>query len=159
MPLKDLVARREYGRQYYLEHKAESQVSSAKRYREHRTEIKAATDAFRRAHLERANAYTRKYKAQNPEKRYEWKHRYLAKRRAAICRPFTRAAIYARDRGICWLCHKKVALGDVSMDHMVPISMRGDHTPENVKLAHKSCNYSRQATIVPAQMTIHLEGA
>lgn len=63
-------------------------------------------------------------------------------------------ALIERDGGICYLCGGEVEerrkfkrgqpRGDMrfypSVDHVVPISRGGEHTWENVKLAHRSCN-------------------
>jgi endogenous inhibitor of DNA gyrase (YacG/DUF329 family) len=61
--------------------------------------------------------------------------------------------IYARDKGICQLCHKRVKRGlpplhamAATLDHIVPIDpkrTRGQHTRANVQLAHRACNSAK----------------
>lgn len=63
--------------------------------------------------------------------------------------------LYVRDKGICHLCGGICDFEDYvrddkgtfiagnnypSIDHVIPLSMGGQHTWENVKLAHRICN-------------------
>jgi 5-methylcytosine-specific restriction endonuclease McrA len=50
--------------------------------------------------------------------------------------------IYLQD-GRCWLCREPVDPEDASMDHVVALSMGGDHTYNNVRLAHAACNSAK----------------
>lgn len=64
--------------------------------------------------------------------------------------------LVSKHKGICYLCNDKVdkedyrttkeghfIAGDTypSVDHVIPISKGGTHTWDNVKLAHRRCNY------------------
>lgn len=58
--------------------------------------------------------------------------------------------VFVRDRWLCWLCGGKVARGRrhpypdaPTLDHVVPLSRGGDHSYENVRLAHSRCNVGR----------------
>ena len=52
-----------------------------------------------------------------------------------------RLQVLARDRNICWICHRP---GANSADHIVPISLGGRPLdPANLRAAHQSCNSSR----------------
>ncbi len=63
--------------------------------------------------------------------------------------------LYDRDQGICWLCGEKCDFSDhtldergnfivgqnyPSIDHVKPLSKGGQHSWDNVKLAHHYCN-------------------
>jgi 5-methylcytosine-specific restriction endonuclease McrA len=55
--------------------------------------------------------------------------------------------IYRRDRARCGLCHRRVLRRfryphpeAATLDHIVPITKGGEHTPANVQLAHAKCN-------------------
>ena len=80
----------------------------------------------------------------NPEKGREQAHRGHARRRAAFVAPVSLKAIYARDKGRCGICHKSVPLEVASLDHIIPLAAGGTHEPINVRITHRSCNYSRQ---------------
>lgn len=83
-------------------------------------------------------------------KRY---HRRVWKERANRAVPIdTRLEVYARDRGICWLCNEQVNMaappGDgqgPSVDHVIPQShtLIPDHRASNLRLAHMLCNALR----------------
>ena len=69
----------------------------------------------------------------------------------------TAKSLYKRDNGTCWICGGKCDLNDYvtrngvfiagdwypSVDHIVPIVDGGEHSWENVKLAHRICNSRR----------------
>ena len=48
--------------------------------------------------------------------------------------------LFDRDEGICSLCGGRVYTKHVSMDHVIPLSRGGNHSWDNVKLAHNKCN-------------------
>lgn len=58
--------------------------------------------------------------------------------------------VFVRDRWLCWLCGGKVQRGrrhphpaSPTLDHVVPLSLGGDHSYSNVRLAHFICNSRR----------------
>ena len=94
-------------------------------------------------------AKTRRWEAKNPEKARQYDREYEHRRRARMKRVpseyFSREEIYGRDGGRCHICKKKVAKGEASIDHLVPISAGGPNTKDNVALAHTICNIRRGA--------------
>lgn len=64
--------------------------------------------------------------------------------------------IFKRDGGKCHLCGKKVDRSDASMDHIIPMSLGGEHSLVNVALAHQSCNSSKRER--PANEQLRLIG-
>lgn len=64
--------------------------------------------------------------------------------------PFTPLDVYERDDWTCGLCGAAILPelrfpdpGSVSLDHVVPLSRGGVHSPENSRAAHLHCNSSR----------------
>lgn len=51
--------------------------------------------------------------------------------------------IYQRDAGRCHLCGRLVRRADASVDHVIPSSKGGPSTMNNLKLAHRSCNFAK----------------
>ena len=51
-----------------------------------------------------------------------------------------RQAIIERDGSICYLCRRKLELGEITLDHVIPLSKGGKHTPENVRVCCLLCN-------------------
>lgn len=64
--------------------------------------------------------------------------------------------IFKRDNAKCHLCRKPVARHDASMDHIIPLSLGGEHSLVNVALAHQSCNSSKNNR--PANEQLRLIG-
>lgn len=71
--------------------------------------------------------------------------------------------LIGRDGGICYLCGEAVDINDFtidekglkrvhknypSIDHVIPCILGGQHSWENVKLAHLGCNCSKQGKII-----------
>lgn len=59
-----------------------------------------------------------------------------------------------RDNFTCQICHKKInmKLGcknimGYSFDHIVPMSMTGNHEIKNIQLVHLGCNLKKQTNI------------
>ena len=62
--------------------------------------------------------------------------------------PYTREEIISRDSidGVpyCKICNRPILeLGELQIDHIVPIEQGGDDVKDNVRLAHKKCNLRR----------------
>ena len=74
--------------------------------------------------------------------------------------------IYQRDRGRCSLCRKRVPAHFHSLksyaamptlDHIVPLSRGGNHTRDNVQLAHHGCNSAKNNRRCGSQMRLSME--
>ena len=68
-----------------------------------------------------------------------------------------RDAIYKRDRGVCQICHRRVARKALILDHIIPVSFAGTASEDNLRLVHKRCNSARGNSI-PAQIRLPLSG-
>ena len=76
-------------------------------------------------------------------------------RNAPVIETLDRRYIYDRDGERCHICGERVVLGiDATLDHLVPLSKGGNHTADNVRLAHRSCNSRRGAGRLPAQLIL-----
>lgn len=80
------------------------------------------------------------------------KRRRRAAKRGARSEPYTLAEIAARDRNMCQLCKKRVAMTKTVpdpkapvIDHVLPLACGGDDTRANVQLAHFLCNSIKSA--------------
>jgi 5-methylcytosine-specific restriction endonuclease McrA len=52
-------------------------------------------------------------------------------------------AVVERHGETCWLCHRSIADGELTMDHVVPRSKGGRATRDNLRPAHAECNVKR----------------
>jgi len=72
----------------------------------------------------------------------------------------TLKALYKRDNGVCYICGEKCDWLDVhegicggtypSIDHVVPVSLGGLHSWDNVRLAHLACNMKKSNKLIDA---------
>jgi 5-methylcytosine-specific restriction endonuclease McrA len=162
---EQIAARKAYDRARYLrEHDRFLEAARLKRERDpekHREGVRRSA-AKRRARdpegdKRRQAQATARWRARNPEKAREIvkavQRRHEARKRGAQRTEAVRLRILAeRDGWRCHICGKLVTKKNWSMDHLVPISKGGDHTYDNVSLAHVSCNGRRQDGRTPAQL-------
>lgn len=51
-----------------------------------------------------------------------------------------RARIIERDKATCYMCSRRLAIEDITLDHVVPRSRGGDDGDDNLKVACEPCN-------------------
>jgi HNH endonuclease len=99
---------------------------------------------------------TKQWTAANPERRKAIAREAASRRRVAlksgVVESFRHDEIFIRDNWICQLCQTPVDRTlthphpmSVSLDHIVPVSMGGDHTRSNVQTTHLRCNVRKNA--------------
>ena len=124
-------------------------------YTKHAEERRAAARAARASNPERVREYNQRWREANPEKAQA----HAALRRARVKGSpeavlIDRSVIYKRDGGRCHICGLRVSGARFHIDHLVPLSHGGSHTPENVALAHPKCNLRRHDGRLPAQLLL-----
>lgn len=162
--------------------RVQENLAQAKWRRENPAKWRAQTAAYRKKHREQlclAEQARRKAKPEEirarrnetpPEKRLAWSRQWrqanpeksqeISSRRRAVCQnapqieKIDRMAIYVRDKWICQLCFRKVALAEASLDHVIPLSKGGAHTAQNLVLVHRKCNASKRDRSVTQQMRL-----
>ena len=85
---------------------------------------------------------------------YEWESDAMQRARKAGARVVERVerrAVFDRDSWVCYLCHTSLdPQADVfdplsaTVDHVVPLSLAGEHTMANVRCACLGCNSRKQ---------------
>jgi 5-methylcytosine-specific restriction endonuclease McrA len=71
--------------------------------------------------------------------------RALAARMAEYVPPLNNPALFRRDCQICMYCSQQFAIGDLSRDHVTPMSRGGGDTWNNVVTACRRCNHHKGA--------------
>jgi len=124
-----------------------ARAARKRRYDRHRKELLEKSKAWQHKNRDKVNAARRRWRAANPERfahrNREHRSRVRARSRGNKVVPVDRLAIYERDGGICHLCGQPSDRKTFCLDHLVPIALGGPHSPENVAVAHRSCNRRR----------------
>lgn len=107
--------------------------------RENRLETARATGRDRSKVL----ATARKWRENNASKSLEYGHRYRARKAKAQIGQVSFDRILERDGMHCYLCDNAIEDGDLSFDHVIPLARGGAHSEDNLKPAHKSCNFRK----------------
>lgn len=175
MPYRNQEDAREHKRRYYSAHREEIRKQHAAYYARNRETIRAQANEYASTHRSEACDRTREWNSANPEKRraarlrYNERHpeskRSQCSKRRAIKRGATVGdlaaikAIYRRARETvkvnCYLCGKRIPLGERHVDHIIPLSKGGPHTAANLAIAHASCNDSK-GTKLPSEVGLLL---
>ncbi len=140
-------------REYGAKHR-EARISYAKAYYRARTLVASAyMRKYYRDHRDSRRAYNKAYGHAHQLEKNENKHRWKARRRANFVETVKPQIVYQRDQGICGICGQHVRLVQMSLDHILPLSKGGEHSYQNVQLAHRHCNSRRRAS-GPAQFRL-----
>lgn len=100
--------------------------------------------AYRERNKDRIATQARAWHKAHPQSRLNGNHRRRARVAGVYAESVYMPELYERDKGICGLCGLDVSLNQASIDHIIPISIGGPHTMENVQLAHRLCNVARK---------------
>ncbi len=112
--------------------------------REKRLDMARATGRDKQKDFENS----RKWRESNPLKFREYGHRRRARMAAAQVGKVSYDKILARDGMHCYLCNSGIADGDLSFDHVIPLIRGGAHSEDNVRTAHKSCNFRKNSRLL-----------
>lgn len=153
MACKDPEARRAYHREYNRawrelhreklrkkarEYKRRLRAANPEKSREYEREWRAANPGYHRewraANPEKCREALRKWRVANPEKCREHDRRRRALKRATTVEKFDEP-----EKAPCYLCGGPPE----HLDHIVPLSRGGTHTPDNVAWACAPCNLSK----------------
>lgn len=97
--------------------------------------------AFRAKERERNNLANASLTRSQRARRRETIVRRRARALGVVVLGVDRLAIIARDNSTCYLwCKRKLSDSELELDHVIPFSREGPHSPENVRVACKSCN-------------------
>ena len=63
--------------------------------------------------------------------------------------PAVRKKLFAREHGRCFYCLSLLRAGSWELDHVVPLSRGGDHSPSNAVASCHECNCAKGETSAP----------
>lgn len=129
----------EYRKQYRKNHPEKQIEEGKRRWRFKKEQMKGYNQQFRDTHP----GYYEEYRKNNKQRGADGTRRYRARKRGVFSIPYSRRQIFDRDGGICWVCKKLVDFDKWDLDHIMPIVVGGADIPDNVAVAHPSCNRRR----------------
>jgi 5-methylcytosine-specific restriction endonuclease McrA len=91
---------------------------------------------------------SRRYRAAYPDRERE----RLARRRRVMsaAEPVDYAAILAEFGMMCHLCSDAIkSRSDLDFDHVIPLARGGEHSYQNIRPSHRSCNRRKGAKLLP----------
>ena len=150
MPLSKIEKQRAYSNAWHKSERGKSvlKIWRKKRYLKKREEILASN---------------KKWQSENQDIVRKIKQRYKAKRNNLIKAPSIQIlnSVYEKSMGgngslICILCLKPVSKETISLEHITPITRGGDNTPENLWIAHRNCNSSKNNKMLWEYRLCHL---
>jgi len=127
--------------QYYRENRERILAYSHQRYKEHQEEATATSRQYNQDHREERTAYSREWRRKNPEKRAAQKHRRYAREKGAIIGSVDERALYELYNFMCIYCG---AMTGLTLDHVIALNNGGLHHEDNLVVACRSCNSSKQ---------------
>jgi 5-methylcytosine-specific restriction endonuclease McrA len=74
--------------------------------------------------------------------------RRRAEKHGVLVCDVSRDEIRRRDKETCYLCNQFVSVHEMGLDHVVPLTSGGSHTPENVRIVHRTCNSKKGARLL-----------
>ena len=102
---------------------------------------------FQRGRANGAAPLIRLTREEKLAQRRKWQHTRNAKKLEQFIEVVDPLVVYNRDKGICGICHKIVSIDDYHIDHIIPLSKGGEHSYNNVQLAHSKCNLHKWANV------------
>lgn len=155
----NIEERRAYGRAYHYANRDKILAANKARRDANPEKFRTRELKYNEANREKRRAYGRvndkKRRAEDLKYRSIRHAAYLRRRRmldSAEQEPYIREEIFERDGWVCHLCDEVIDPGarwpdtkSVSIDHIVPLSLGGGDTPDNVRAAHYGCNAGRGA--------------
>jgi len=154
LPYSDPEKKRAYDAAHRKAH-PEMRHAQEARYRvTHREQLRASQSTYNASHreeqrtyyathLNERRAYVAVNRATHPEQVRERSHRRRVRIRGGFVERVELVALVKRDGGYCGICHKRVAVAERSIDHVLPVSKGGAHSYANTRLAHLACNLRR----------------
>jgi 5-methylcytosine-specific restriction endonuclease McrA len=131
-----------YQQQYREDHREEILAYDQQYYAEHREEFLAYHRQYDAEHRKEARERSRQWAKANPDKAREKDRRRRARKNGATIALVDEAAIYELYDNRCVYCG---TTEDLTLDHVIPLAGSGAHSEDNLVVACRSCNASKNA--------------
>ena len=92
--------------------------------------------------------YMNQWRKDNPDKHVAIDSKRRASKKDVKFEKFSRQDVLDMWGTVCHICLDAIELDDWHMDHVHPLSKGGEHSLNNVKPSHPTCNMSKGASII-----------
>lgn len=142
-------------RRWYQNHRDEELASQAVYREQNRDLVRARSQQSREKKREYYSAKNIAYRKAHPEQFAEYAELRRARQmNAPVVEIIDRKAIVERDKAICQICLVAVDLTlphrhpmSLTLDHVIPLARGGNHSADNLQVAHWRCNSRKSATL------------
>lgn len=142
----------EGAKRWAAEHPERVKAARLDNYRRNVERFREKQRRYSEANRQVCNARIKSWGLRNKDKLRDYAQRRRAVVRGADVERIATTAVGNRDGWICGICHYPVGRtvpfrhpSYPSVDHILPLSMGGPHTLDNVRIAHMACNVRRGA--------------
>lgn len=142
----------ERDRRYYREHREEVAERKRRWCQEHPEKVAEQNRRYRQEHREEMTEYLRQWRQEHPEERRNARYRRRALKMGAGCVPFDVAELWESSGKTCVVCGDPIdptlSYPDPmsrSLEHLIPLSQGGTHSPDNCGFSHLVCNLRKGA--------------
>ena len=142
---KNPEPRRVAVRKWRVNHLKEARAGERASYAAHRDERRATLVLYRGRHREEARAATRRWRLANPEQARAGRRRHSALKRGAPGAGITAVQWHAILEAFAHRCAYCGSSGQMTQDHVLPVSRGGAHDAANIVPACRTCNSSKSA--------------
>jgi len=114
----------------------------------HPKEVNESSRKWKEANSEKCRATAAKWRKENSERRRLAQSKRRAQKRNSFVEDVHPLVVLELDDGICGICNEDVDPFDFHVDHVIPLSLGGEHGYANVQVSHPKCNLSKGPRIV-----------
>ena len=146
-PIAKEVRMREYRKAYKLKHPDRIKESKEKWRKANMDIYRKWSIESRARHIDKVKERARIYAKNNPHKIAQKNAARKARLYNARREKYERLGIYDRDNGVCCICFDIIDLDlparhvmSFTIQHHIPLSKGGADAPDNLGIAHYSCN-------------------
>ena len=154
MPYKDPEQAKAYRKAYYWNNR-EKAINDTSRWRLENPEKRSIWNKQNLSkYRERHNEVARIWAGNHKEQVKEIQSAKRSRRRNVVTEKVTLNSLKQKAAGKCGICLESLDFSlifpnpfSISIDHIIPLSLGGNHTEDNLQLAHLQCNTRKGASI------------
>lgn len=139
----NLEKTRERERAYRAANRDKRNAYAASRYVDKREILNAQSTKWQQENKERHNQYAAAWVKNNPEAKRILRQNYRVRKKGKLS-PGLGKRLFALQNGMCPCCNKPLG-DDFHLDHILPLSLGGANTDDNIQLLRSTCNQQKHA--------------